>query len=45
MVTAGAITRQDAEAALTAAGLAACQTPRQVRDAIRGGFADEGAAA
>ncbi len=45
MVAAGAITRQDAEAALTAAGLAASQSPRQVRDAISGGFADEGAAA
>jgi hypothetical protein len=42
MVAAGAITRQDAVAALTAAGLAASQSPRQVRDAISGGFADEG---
>ena len=42
MVAAGAITRTDAEAALTAAGNAAKQTPRQIRDAIVGGFRAEG---
>jgi hypothetical protein len=45
MVLAGAISRADAEAALTAAGLAAEQTPRQIAAAISGGFKDEGAAA
>jgi hypothetical protein len=45
MVIAGAISREDAEAALTAAGLAAQQTPREIRAAISGAFHDEGAAA
>ena len=45
MVAAGAITETDARAALTAAGLAAEQTPRDVRAAIDGAFHDEGAAA
>jgi hypothetical protein len=45
MVLAGAISREDAEAALTAAGLAAEQTPRQIAAAISGAFRDEGAAA
>jgi hypothetical protein len=45
MVLAGAISREDAEAALTAAGLAAEQTPRQVAAAISGAFKDEEAAA
>jgi hypothetical protein len=45
MVAAGAISRADAEAALTAAGLAAEQTPRQIRAAIDGAFHDEGTAA
>jgi hypothetical protein len=45
MVAAGAITRDQAEAALTAAGLAAEQTPRQIRTAISGAFHDEGVAA
>jgi hypothetical protein len=45
MVAAGAITAENAEAALTAAGLAAEQTPREVRAAISGAFHDEGVAA
>jgi hypothetical protein len=45
MVTAGAITETDARAALTAAGLAAQQTDREIRAAISGAFTDEGAAA
>jgi hypothetical protein len=45
MVTAGAITPDDARAALTAAGLAAQQTDRDIRAAISGAFTDEGAAA
>jgi hypothetical protein len=45
MVTAGAITEPDARAALTAAGLAAQQTERDIRAAIDGAFAAEGAAA
>ena len=45
MVTAGALTEHDARAALTAAGLAAQQTERDIRAAIDGAFRDEGAAA
>ena len=45
MVAAGAISAADAEAALTAAGTAAGQTPREIRAAISGAFKDEGAAA
>ncbi len=45
MVAAGAITEPEAVAALTAAGLAAQQTERDIRAAIAGAFADEGAAA
>jgi hypothetical protein len=45
MVAAGAITADDARAALTAAGLAAQQTERDIRAAISGAFTDEGAAA
>jgi hypothetical protein len=45
MVAAGAITTEHAHAALTAAGLAAGQTPRDIRAAINGAFHDEGAAA
>jgi hypothetical protein len=45
MVAAGAITRDHAEAVLTAAGFAAQQTPRDIRAAISGAFHDEGAAA
>jgi hypothetical protein len=45
MVTAGAITEADARAVLTAAGLAAQQTDRDIRAAIDGAFKDEGAAA
>jgi hypothetical protein len=45
MVAAGALTRDQAEAALTAAGLAAQQTPRDIRAAISGAFHDEGVAA
>jgi len=45
MVTAGAITEDDARAALTWAGLAAAQTERDIRAAIDGAFRDEGAAA
>jgi hypothetical protein len=45
MVAAGAITTEDAHAALTAAGLAAQQKPRDIRAAISGGFKDEGVAA
>jgi hypothetical protein len=45
MVTAGAITETDALDALTAAGLAAQQTERDIRAAIDGAFRDEGAAA
>jgi Bifunctional DNA primase/polymerase, N-terminal len=45
MVAAGAITDDDARAALTAAGQAAGQTDRDIRAAIAGAFAAEGAAA
>jgi hypothetical protein len=45
MVAAGAITTDDATALLTAAGLAALQTPREIRAAISGAFRDEGVAA
>ena len=45
MVAAGAITEHDARAVLTAAGLAAQQTERDIRAAIDGAFRDEGAAA
>lgn len=45
MITAGAVTREQAIAALTTAGTAAGQTPREIRAAIDGGFRDEGAAA
>jgi hypothetical protein len=45
MVAAGALTEADARAALTAAGTAASQTPREIRAAIDGAFAAEGAAA
>jgi len=45
MVLAGALSTDDAYAALTAAGLAAGQTPRDIRGAIRGAFTDEGAPA
>ena len=45
MVAAGALTEPAARAALTAAGTAAQQTPREIRAAIDGAFADEGAAA
>jgi hypothetical protein len=45
MVAVGAITEADAIAALTAAGLAAQQTGRDIRAAIDGAFRDEGAAA
>jgi hypothetical protein len=43
MVLAGAITEQDARESLTAAGLAAQQTPRDIQAAISGAFRDEGA--
>ena len=45
MVAAGALTEADARAALTAAGTAAQQTPREIRAAIDGAFTDEGVAA
>jgi hypothetical protein len=45
MVAARAITETDALAALTAAGVAAQQTERDIRAAISGAFTDEGAAA
>jgi hypothetical protein len=45
MVLAGAITADDAKAALTTAGQAAEQTPREIRAAISGAFHDEGVAA
>jgi hypothetical protein len=45
MVAAGALSYEQAEAALTAAGQAAQQTPREIRAAISGAFRDEGAAA
>jgi Bifunctional DNA primase/polymerase, N-terminal/YspA, cpYpsA-related SLOG family len=45
IVLAGAITVEDAHAALTAAGQAAQQTPREIRAAISGAFHDEGVAA
>jgi Bifunctional DNA primase/polymerase, N-terminal len=45
MIAAGVITEADGRAALTAAGLAAQQTPRQTREAVDGGFTDEAAAA
>lgn len=45
MVAAGALTREQAETALTAAGVAAEQTPKQIRAAISGAFTDEGVAA
>jgi hypothetical protein len=41
MVAAGAITYPDAVAALTAAGRAAQQTDREIREAIKGGFRAE----
>ena len=44
MVAAGAVTEHDARAALTAAGVAAQQTERDIRAAIAGAFHDEGAA-
>jgi hypothetical protein len=44
MVAAEAISRDDALAALTAAGIAAQQTPRDITAAITGAFRDEGAA-
>jgi Bifunctional DNA primase/polymerase, N-terminal len=43
MVTAGAISEQDAMAALTAAGIQAQQSARDIRAAISGAFHDEGA--
>jgi hypothetical protein len=43
MVAAGAITEHEAHEALTAAGLAAEQTPRDIHAAIIGAFRDEGA--
>jgi hypothetical protein len=45
LVAAGTIPEADARAALTAAGTAVGQPPRDIRAAIDGGFADEGAAA
>jgi hypothetical protein len=45
MVAAGALTEADAIAVLTAAGLTAGQTGRDIRAAIDGAFRDEGAAA
>jgi hypothetical protein len=42
MVATAAITRADAIAALTTAGIAAGQTEREIRAAIAGGFRDEG---
>lgn len=42
MVAAGALTENEACEALTAAGLAAGQTPRDIRAAIAGAFNDEG---
>ena len=42
MVAAGAITEHEAYEALTAAGLAAGQTPRDIQAAISGAFRDEG---
>jgi hypothetical protein len=45
MVAAGAITVTDAVAALTDAGQAAGQSPRETRTAIAGGFRDEGVTA
>ena len=45
LAAAGAITEADARAVLTAAGLAAQQTKRDIRAAIDGAFKDEGAAA
>jgi hypothetical protein len=45
MVLAGAITEQDAVDALTAVGLSAQQTPRDIRAAITGAFNDERTAA
>ncbi|MDA8321825.1 MAG: bifunctional DNA primase/polymerase [Actinomycetota bacterium] len=44
IIAAAAITEQDGRAALTAAGLAAEQTPRDIAAAINGGFAAEQAA-
>jgi Bifunctional DNA primase/polymerase, N-terminal len=44
MIAAGAITADDARAALTQAGHAAGQTDRDIRAAIDGGFKDEAAA-
>jgi hypothetical protein len=44
IIAAGQLSEADGRAALTAAGLAAQQTPRQVREAIDGGFTDEAAA-
>jgi hypothetical protein len=45
MVAAGALTAEEAHAALTTAGQAAGQTPREIRAAISGAFEAEGAAA
>ena len=45
MVAGGALSAEDATAALTVAGLAAEQTPREIRAAISGAFHDEGVAA
>ena len=45
MVAAGALTEHDARAALTEAGTAAQQTPREIRAAIDGAFTAEGVAA
>lgn len=45
MVIAGAISPEDARAALTAAGQSAQQTPRDINAAITGAFRDEGAPA
>ena len=45
MVAAGALTEANARAALTEAGTAAQQTPREIRAAIDGAFTDEGVAA
>ncbi len=45
MVAAGALTAADARAALAEVGRAAGQNERDIRDAITGGFKDEGVAA
>ncbi|WP_308425657.1 hypothetical protein [Pilimelia terevasa] len=44
MVAAAAVTAHDATAALTAAGRAVGQPERDIRNAITGGFKDEGVA-